>query len=462
MRLLDTLPLLGLAVTALATEQGIPEDTFHESLTLHPLPDGKLSVLFQFTTHFSLHNNADGERFDLTHYYLNAPYLRLCTENLTPFLSLLPSKGQSGLSKLLARPGNVLSWGFKTEGIHVVMPSEGKQGQWTGWWEGIVDLVPERGGSREFTISSVFKENLPRPFPRASSSILRVIKPNDPNFSIDHTPKREKQQFVDGRYRDIAEWDLKDKSLAGQDIKFSWDGEGNFVYPQIFEPPAITISRAVTDRYAGDGTFHIEIDNHGDEDREALYSEFWPWWVKGWISEMSVRSVSRSGNESDTLHAFNYLPSIPPTSSTTTLRLRLTLPAQSTTTIEVPFTKLMLKYTDHVPDAERGREISSSVLAMLDVRGEEGWGTSRKTGGKPVIGERDELRTARTRIYGPKLLVDIPVPDFSMPYNVIIMSCTIMAIFFGSVHGRLVRKWAWLYDSKGLEVTEEVDVKKDE
>lgn len=167
---------------------------------------------------------------DLTHYYLNAPYLRLCTENLTPFLSLLPSKGQSGLSKLLARPGNVLAWGFKTEGIHVVMPSDGHQGQWTGWWEGIVDLVPERGGSREFTISSVFKENLPRPFPRASSSTLRVIKPNEPNFKIDHSPKRELQQFIDGKYRDVTEWDLSDKSLAGQDIKFSWDGEGNFVY----------------------------------------------------------------------------------------------------------------------------------------------------------------------------------------------------------------------------------------
>lgn len=224
---------------------------------------------------------------------------------------------------------------------------------------------------------------------------------------------------------------------------------------QSFEPPAITISRAVTNRHAGDGTFHIEINNNGDSSREALYSEFWPWWVKGWISEMSVRAVAYDGgNSSDTLHTFNYLPSVPPTSSTTTLRLRLTLPARSTTTIEVPFTKLMLKYTDHVPDAERGREISSSVLALLDVQGEDGWGTSRKTGGKPVVGERDELRSSRTRIYGPKLLVDVPVPDFSMPYNVIIMSCTIMAIFFGSIHGRLVRRWAWLYGPEKVEVEE--------
>lgn len=167
---------------------------------------------------------------DLTHYYLNAPYLRLCTENLTPFLSLLPSKGQSGLSKLLAHPRNVLGWGFKTEGIHVVMPSEGQQGQWTGWWEGIVDLVPERGGSRQFSINSVFQENLPRAFPRASSSVLRVIRPEDDKFRIDRPPTRDLQTYIDGKYRDVSEWDLTDKNVFGQDIKFSWDGEGTFVY----------------------------------------------------------------------------------------------------------------------------------------------------------------------------------------------------------------------------------------
>lgn len=62
MRLSETLGVLGLAATALAFQQPPKADSFHESLTLHPLPDGKLSVLFQFTTHFSLHNNDNGER----------------------------------------------------------------------------------------------------------------------------------------------------------------------------------------------------------------------------------------------------------------------------------------------------------------------------------------------------------------------------------------------------------------
>jgi phosphatidylinositol glycan class T len=82
---------------------------------------------------------------DLTHYLLPHPFLHLCTENLTPFLSLLPSKGLSGLSSLLAQPGTVFSWGFKSEGIEVIMPDETSPGRWRGWWEGVVDLVPEVG-----------------------------------------------------------------------------------------------------------------------------------------------------------------------------------------------------------------------------------------------------------------------------------------------------------------------------
>ena len=35
--------------------------SFEESLTLHPLPDGKLSVLFEFTTRFAQTPRAQGE-----------------------------------------------------------------------------------------------------------------------------------------------------------------------------------------------------------------------------------------------------------------------------------------------------------------------------------------------------------------------------------------------------------------
>lgn len=38
-------------------------------------------------------------------------------------------------------------------------------------------------------------------------------------------------------------------------------------------------------------------------------------------------------------------------------------------------------------------------------------------------------------------MVELATPDFSMPYNVIIMSCTLIALIFGSFFNLLTRKF---------------------
>jgi phosphatidylinositol glycan class T len=120
----------------------------------------------------------------------------------------------------------------------------------------------------------------------------------------------------------------------------------------------------------------------------------------------------------------------------TTLHLYLLLPAKSQIVLRIPFTKLTLKYTEHQPDAERGVEISSGVLTLLD-----------------ADFEKDE----RERIYTTRLLLDVPTPDFSMPYNVIIMSSTVMAVFFGLMQGALTRRWGWVEVGPGKEAQVEKD-----
>lgn len=62
-----------------------------------------------------------------------------------------------------------------------------------------------------------------------------------------------------------------------------------------FEPAPISISRRIVDPMAGDGTFLVQITNSSPLDRSCVYSETWPWWVKGWMSEMSVTAVPRAG-----------------------------------------------------------------------------------------------------------------------------------------------------------------------
>ena len=44
------------------------------------------------------------------------------------------------------------------------------------------------------------------------------------------------------------------------------------------------------------------------------------------------------------------------------------------------------------------------------------------------------------RIHTESLLLSLPTPDFSMPYNVICLACTVMAIAFGSIHNLTTRR----------------------
>lgn len=53
---------------------------------------------------------------------------------------------------------------------------------------------------------------------------------------------------------------------------------------------------------ASDGTFTIRIRNNGNEARSAVYSEAWPWWVKGWMSEMSVTLDGSAVNRGELHH----------------------------------------------------------------------------------------------------------------------------------------------------------------
>ena len=84
-------------------------------------------------------------------------------------------------------------------------------------------------------------------------------------------------------------------------------------------------------------------------------------------------------------------------------------------------TKAFLRYTEHPPDAQRGWDLPPAVFVPI--------GTGKKG--------LDEVE----RIYTPILLVDLATPDFSMPYNVIIMSSTLITFIFGSIFNLLTRKF---------------------
>lgn len=84
-------------------------------------------------------------------------------------------------------------------------------------------------------------------------------------------------------------------------------------------------------------------------------------------------------------------------------------------------TKSFLRYTEHPPDAQRGWDLPPAVLVPLTL---------------------DQVNLQR--IYTPVLLVDVATPDFSMPYNVIIMTSTLIAYIFGSIFNLLTRRFSFV------------------
>ena len=86
------------------------------------------------------------------------------------------------------------------------------------------------------------------------------------------------------------------------------------------------------------------------------------------------------------------------------------------------------------PDVSRGFEWPPASAELLELTASNGTATSRHT--TPVEGNGLVSYTA----YSAGTLVDVPVPDFSMPFNVITINSTLAAFLIGTVLNQLVRK----------------------
>ena len=94
--------------------------------------------------------------------------------------------------------------------------------------------------------------------------------------------------------------------------------------------------------------------------------------------------------------------------------------------------KAFLRYTEHPPDAQRGWDLPPAVLVPVNVSAPLG---------RSDVRDASAFVPTGPRLYTNTLLVDLATPDFSMPYNVIIFTCTLVAGIFGTVFNTLTRRW---------------------
>jgi phosphatidylinositol glycan class T len=144
----------------------------------------------------------------------------------------------------------------------------------------------------------------------------------------------------------------------------------------------------------------------------------------------------------------------------TLLEARLHIPAGARLTLAINLDKRFLRYTEHPPDAQRGWDLPGAVFVPLPFANDSDGGDIDHLI-MYALNSSDHLANVtpepRTYIHTRTLLLDLATPDFSMPYNVIIMSCALITLMFSSIFNMLTREFvvvdmtAWVEGEKSKE-----------
>ncbi|GAA5900976.1 hypothetical protein JCM6882_005993 [Rhodosporidiobolus microsporus] len=386
----------------------------------------------------------EGEGDEQEHRLYHAALPRLaaaCTESLTPFSSLLTCSSHAGLSSLL-NPHRLFDGEWTHIGVKVVHEEESERARVELEVGSVQDPVRRdrlKGqlGRREFSLASLYDRTLTTTCPVATSSQIELVVPShSPNpFSIEPDLAREIKS-VEGR--EVAVWDVKSAlEQAALDVRVTWPGENPFRYPHPSKlpTPPLTTRRLLSGVGQERGRIGVEVVNNLDREAEVVWVESWPWWVRGFIS--TLETMVDGNKSSEVVAELDYKPSIARVRPTT-LQALLRLPPHSTTQLTLAYESATLWYTEYPSDANRGFSVPGAQLILLSP-------PPPSDAASPPLRPRQvgflRSRVPLLRLHTPTTLLSLPLPDFSMPYNVIILTSTIVALFFGSIVNGLVRRW---------------------
>ena len=414
-----------------------------------------------------LHTSNSGNRSYLLHGTL--PREVVCTENLTPFLKLLPCKGRAGIASLL--DGHKLfdaSWQTMAIDVRRICPS----GQPCSIeMEQSIDMVLDTERSKR-------PRDNPIPRPVSNEALLCDTTRNysNPDSCFPSDLSRGQSWTI----AEIFGRPIQGSCLASNETeslclhvphdrevhpsfgegerKFNPSGNDlrcfvlppnqpfnmvlSHIGPQTFNPhaaPPLYASRSITGHGQERGGIQTLLTNPSHTDPITfVYFESLPWFMKPYLHTLTARlSTSPSTAPNSIIKETFYRPALDRKRGTQ-LELLLTVPAASTVILTYDFDKAILRYTEYPPDANRGFDVAPAVIRLLN-RG------NQSTASTAPLVDPIYIRTT-------SLLLPLPTPDFSMPYNVIILTSTVMALAFGSIFNFLVRRFVMAEEVEGYNV----------
>ncbi|XP_040009284.1 GPI transamidase component PIG-T [Xiphias gladius] len=385
--------------------------------------------------------------------YATLPREIVCTENLTPWKKLLPCGSKAGLAVLL-KSEKLFHSSFHSQAVHIRPVCEDWQCKTTSWelrqtLSVVFDLHTSGQGKREWSLFKMFSRTLTEACPLASSSKIHIDITDNPQgeqFELSPATPLLSQAVVLGDRRTFSIYDLTQQITFGTmrslNLLIRWkSSEGDMLRPLLHA------ERYVAGYGLQTGEIHtLMYNNHPYRSFPVLLLDSVPWYLRLYIHTLTVTSKGKE-NKPSYIH---YQPSkdrVRPH----LLEMLVQLPPNSVTEVTVQFERALLKWTEYTPDPNHGFYVGSSVISAL-VPSIVAMDTN-STQERPLFSSFfpcKEESSYFVRVYTEPLLVNLPTPDFSMPYNVICLTCTVVAVGYGSLYNLLTRSFQIEEPSLGL------------
>uniref|UniRef100_A0A9J7Y231 Phosphatidylinositol glycan anchor biosynthesis, class T n=1 Tax=Cyprinus carpio carpio TaxID=630221 RepID=A0A9J7Y231_CYPCA len=371
--------------------------------------------------------------------YATLPREIVCTENLTPWKKLLPCGSKAGLAVLL-KSEKLFHSSFHSQAVHIRPVCQDEQCTSKAWelrqtLNVVFDLYTAGQGKKEWSLFKMFSRTLTEACPLATSSKVYVdITDNPELFELSPATPLLSQAVVLGDRRTYSVYDLSRAETFGQlrslNLLLRWKGDGEMLRPLLHA------ERYVAGFGLQTGEIHTVIyNNHPYRAFPVLLMDSVPWYLQLYIHTLTVTSKSRD-NKPSYIH---YQPA-KDRHRPHLLEMLIQLPPHSMTEVTVQFERALLKWTEYTPDPNHGFYVGSSVVSAL-VPSMVAMNTNF-TQDQPLFSSFVPVKEESSyfvRVYTEPLLVNLPTPDFSMPYNVICLTCTVVAVGYGSFYNLLTR-----------------------
>ncbi|KAH1217332.1 GPI transamidase component PIG-T [Glycine max] len=155
-----------------------------------------------------------------------------------------------------------------------------------------------------------------------------------------------------------------------------------------------------------------------------------PWYVKVYYHTLQLVVDERLQALTDFVERMHVSPSEDKVSPWV-MEMILQFPCEmKSAVLSIVFDKGFLHIDEYPPDVNQGFDIPSAIISFPDFHA--GLQFSNKSRSKsPLLSKLQEKSLVLS--YTELLLVPLMTPDFSTPYNVITITCTVFALYFGSL-----------------------------